>query len=275
MGKWSDKILRKKESIEDIGEHAREIKYGKEIEKEVQRAADVEEIRERVKEIEGEKKREIEEIGKLAEQREIEKYGKSGPWFKRADRMERKKIPEAYEKSGPWFRRTERIKEKTDVGDSFGSWSTRIEEEEKREKEAIADIMGMRPRAYGGKYNVPTSEESKKDTEKMMKEREKKLITKPLGPRMQVNRVCPECSSSPVLTIPEKPGYLYCPACGHEFSAKQKEKGFSNIIHSDITVIFISTLAGLLVPVIFGSTFGLLGTALIGVGIIFLGLSKL
>jgi len=151
--------------------------------------------------------------------------------------------------------------------------------------EAWEEISSMSEAVRQG-IRPPTQRESRIDTEKMRPGSERPtgkkkasgpLVIQPVGPRqeMQINRVCPECGSSPVLTIPEDPGKLYCPACGHRFSAKQKETAFSNIIHSDITVIFISTLAGLMIPVIFGSTFGLLGTALIGVGVIFLGLSKL
>ena len=143
-------------------------------------------------------------------------------------------------------------------------------EEELREKKEIERLQSM-----AGILDYNKEEEAKKYLEEK-KEAESEEKGKS---GIEIQRVCPRCGSTPVLTT-ETPGILYCPSCGAEFPAKTKSEdtagtAISNIIHSSITTIVISALIGLMIPTIFGSQFGMLGTTLIGVGIIFLGLSKI
>ena len=88
---------------------------------------------------------------------------------------------------------------------------------------------------------------------------------------------CPVCGSRDI----EREGDKFkCKECGYigepkEFRVKKEEREegtFSEIMHSSFTPVAIAAFIGLMIPVIFGAN---LGTALIAVGIIFLGLSKI
>ena len=88
---------------------------------------------------------------------------------------------------------------------------------------------------------------------------------------------CPVCGSRDIKSEGDK---FKCKKCGYIGEAKEfvvkneehEEGTFSEIIHSSFTPVAIAAFIGLMVPVIFGVS---IGTALIAVGIIFLGLSKI
>lgn len=151
-------------------------------------------------------------------------------------------------------------------------------DEKAREQEEKNRLMGMRPRAYGGKYNVPTSDESKKQMDDWDRKRKEGKEEQSPGTGESAGKPCPECGSTATQTT-NKPNVIYCPVCKKSYVVKkEREPGESSIpslLHSSFTIIIISAIIGLMVPLIFGPSFGTLGTGLIGLGIIFLGLSKI
>ncbi|UCG95613.1 MAG: hypothetical protein JSV92_01015 [archaeon] len=87
---------------------------------------------------------------------------------------------------------------------------------------------------------------------------------------------CPTCGSRN-LEYKEESNTYYCPTCKVAYTRDEVlpppgEGGLSEIAHSSFTPVAIAAFIGLMIPVIFGAN---LGTALIAVGIIFLGLSKI
>ncbi len=93
-------------------------------------------------------------------------------------------------------------------------------------------------------------------------------------PPQPAGLLCSYCGSSNTVVV--KPGLVKCNTCGKtQKVGGGGESAISDIVHSSMMTIIISALIGLAIPMIFGSDFGLLGTTMIGVGIIFLGLSKM
>lgn len=164
----------------------------------------------------------------------------------------------------------------------------RLREQEKaREKEEIDRLMGMRPRAYDEKYNVPTAEES----EKQMKEWERKRKEKKKGKGKEeripgtgvtAGLVCPECGSNATETT-NKPNVIYCPVCKKTYVIKKEVESeggaiyntLSDVIHSSMTTIVVSAIIGLFIAFYLGQFFNPLGCMFIGLGIIFMGLSRI
>lgn len=92
---------------------------------------------------------------------------------------------------------------------------------------------------------------------------------------IQTNIVCPNCGATNLITS-GVPGHLVCPACGKTFPAKMRTtSAASSIVHFSFVPIVVGGVIGALIPILLSDMFGTLGTTLIGVGIFFLGLSKM
>lgn len=89
---------------------------------------------------------------------------------------------------------------------------------------------------------------------------------------------CPKCGERNARVTDE--GVYICQKCGYSSrnaddffpKIKEGESGLSDIIHSSYMPVAVAAFVGLMIPILFGAS---MGTILVCVGIIFLGLSKI
>lgn len=127
-------------------------------------------------------------------------------------------------------------------------------------------------------YGLPSTGESDKQMKEWEEKRgEEKKEKGEGGTGKSAGIPCPECGSTATEATGKK-DVIWCPVCNRRVRIPEpegEESAISNVIHSSFTTIIISVIVGLLIPIIFGSSFDFLGTMLIGLGIIFLGFSRI
>ncbi len=209
-----------------------------------------------------------------------------------APRVPRKTISEtqSYKRTGPWFKRMDRLEKPTtpsegEVAKRFGTF---LKKPEKDIKEAEKERF---KRDFRRNINKPSQEEmyatygdfqGRLEKEGLIKEEplkkpEEKEDEKPRDET--VGAKCPQCGSTNIRH--GEGSTLICNACGYPgpasaFYESKGEGAFSSILNSSFTPIVVSGIAALLMFLIFNPIFNNpLGTALIAVGIIFFGFSKI
>ncbi len=193
-------------------------------------------------------------------------------------RREKKKIPAAYKEAGDWFERTEKENERArkklldlqrnEYDQALKDTGKFFEQTEKKlEKEKALEQSGK----FFDMTEKKIESQRKKDEEKDKKTTNRE---KPSGGK------CPKCGSHNLRY--DADGKIACNSCGfigsgYDFYPDKKglEGTSVGILHSSITPIVTSLVLGLLVSLVLGPYTNQLGATLIGVGIIFFGLSKI
>ncbi len=172
---------------------------------------------------------------------------------------------------------TERAKFNTGWSPRSASFYFHKKEDKTSSQETRREDIPLLPPPQEKNLALEEKSESEKDTNKLTVYEKPKEKPINLGGTAR-DAKCPKCEKRNVRVTDE--GVYICNECGFssrnadDFFPKVKgnEGALSEVIHSSYLPVAVATFVGLMIPIIFGAN---IGTALVAVGIIFLGLSKI